>query len=176
MRFFRALDSYPHGSRSRYRLGCRCEPCVEANNAYCRRRAIERAKGRANPLIDASQVKARLEQLEAKGVTPRRVGHLAQVRWVQLYRIKSGEQRSIRKLTAEAILAVTPTAHDAFALVPSYHTRQLIDGLRSEKLTHKDLARRLRLKSPSVQLHNPRVTVRNALKIRGFYRWIMGED
>lgn len=176
MRFFRAPESYPHGTRSRYRLGCACDPCVEANRAYCRRRALERAKGRDNPLIDAAPVRAYLQQLAAKGVTPHRVGTLAGVRWVALYRIASGQQQHIRKQTAEAVLAVTPTAQDAFALVPSYHSRQLIDGLRSEGYRHKDLAQRLRLRSPAVQVHNPRVTVRNALKIRGFYRWIMGED
>jgi WhiB family redox-sensing transcriptional regulator len=27
-----------HGCRTRYQLGCRCEPCVAANSAYARRR------------------------------------------------------------------------------------------------------------------------------------------
>ena len=26
--------THPHGSRSRYVRGCRCEPCTEANRAY----------------------------------------------------------------------------------------------------------------------------------------------
>jgi WhiB family redox-sensing transcriptional regulator len=32
------VQPLPHGSRSRYQLGCRCDPCVAANSAYARRR------------------------------------------------------------------------------------------------------------------------------------------
>lgn len=176
MRFFRSPESYPHGTRSRYRLGCLCEPCLDANRAYCRRRALERAKGHANPLIDAEPVKTYLQQLRTKGVTPNRIAQLANIPWVQLYRIRSGQQRLVRKLTADAVLAVTPTAHDAFALVPSYHSRQLIDGLTKEGYTRKDLAKRLRLVSGRIRLHNSHITQTRALKIRGFYRWLMGEE
>lgn len=176
MRFARALDEYPHGSRSRYRLGCRCSDCTGANTLYGRQRALARAKGQANPLIDAGEVRAWLLCLEEKGVTANRVGKLAGVSWVQLYRIKHGQQKHIRRLTAQAVLQVAPTAHDAFALVPAYHSRQLIDGLKVEGWPKHKLAERLGLKSKRFRLHNARITQKHALTIRGFYRWMLGED
>lgn len=93
-----------------------------------------------------------------------------------VYRILSGQQVVVRKQAADAILAIQPTAHDAFGLVPSYHTRQLLGGLRSEDYAPEDLAKRLRLQSGRVRLHPKRITVKTALRMRGLYRFLMGED
>lgn len=38
LRVKRDREKAPHGSRSRYKAGCRCEPCRAANAEYVRRR------------------------------------------------------------------------------------------------------------------------------------------
>lgn len=100
-----------HGTRARYRRGCRCLPCRSANAIYQQRYRLARQHGR-RPLG------ARISAVET---------------W-----------RRIRQLKAE-------------------------------RLTQAEIARRLGLKRPLLQLDTDVVTLRNAIKIRRLHRQLILE-
>lgn len=174
-RFYKPPQNYAHGTRARYRLGCDCVPCTAANTTYGQTRARARAAGQWNGLVDASETRAYLLKLQGMGVGLRRVSHLTGLPVSGIRALRSGQRQHLRALSAKRILELKPSLAKG-QRVNAYRTRHLLACLLNEGYTRKDLAARLGLKSPTVQLHNEQVTVRNALKIRGLFACLTGDN
>ena len=56
-----------HGTRRRYKLGCRCLPCRAANATYVA--AWARGEHRAHARVSAAPAKRRIQQMQIEGFT-----------------------------------------------------------------------------------------------------------
>lgn len=102
------FEGKEHGTRIKYLTGCKCEPCREANSAYSSARRIARDAGDWNGYISVDAARTHLEVLDGEGMGMHKVSRACGIHPAQLYRIKNGEQRSIRAILSRRILAVTP--------------------------------------------------------------------
>jgi hypothetical protein len=168
-----AADHWPHGVRARYTSGCRYADCRRANAAYQSGRARALVYGRANPIVDASPVRAHLQQLRAQGLGRDAVAAASDVRATTVGDLAAGKKKRIRKATADRLLAVTAAAIADGALVDAGPTWKLIRKLLREGFTRGELAQRLGAKTPALQLRRRRVLASTAQKVARFYSTIM---
>lgn len=122
-----------HGTRPRYRSGCRCGPCRYAQ-----------ADGRraARPLGDAAVVKEHVRVLAAAGIGQRRLAALAGISARTLGRLLYEGGRPLAD-TVDKILAVQPGADPALRGVPALGTVRRLRALRTLGWTNTSLAPRL---------------------------------
>ncbi|HXG71317.1 MAG TPA: hypothetical protein VNJ04_11995 [Gemmatimonadaceae bacterium] len=162
-----ALATEPHGARATYQAGCRCTPCRVANATY----------SQAHQPADwttATQAQAHLRALMAQGVGIRRAADLSGLSCAHLQRIRNGQQATVKRTTEQTVLAIRPSlAHGQ--RVNGYRTRHLLRALKGEWFTARAIACRLGLRGNRLRLHHPRVTVRNALKVRQLYQQVVAE-
>lgn len=120
----RRRDSWSHGSRRGYDLGCRCFPCRIAHSRYQRAWA---ATGGVR--VPVEQVTAHVEVLLESGWTARDVAEEANLGNSTLWHLNSGRQRTVNARTAAAILAVEPIGGtltiDAGPLVEAIERRRV---------------------------------------------------
>jgi hypothetical protein len=114
----------PHGTRARYVLGpgpgkgpgCRCDDCRAVNRAAASHRDRQILYGRWQPYVDAEPARKHLRALGAAGIGWRRAAELAGLSGGTVSKLLYGgpgdrpPSRRIRPETAEAILAVQPSA------------------------------------------------------------------
>lgn len=165
-----AFANHPHGTRVRYTAGCRCEPCRGANNAYERMRAKLRRAGEGNPLVSAARVRRHLLRLSAAGVGRRTVVDIAGVPSSTLSAVRSGVKTKLRRATAERILAVGADALTDAKLVPAAATWKLIERMLAEGFTRGDIALRLGMRKPALQMRRDRITARTRARVERLYR------
>ena len=122
-------------------------------------------------LVPAAPARQRLEALARVGVGLRRAAQLAQVSVRTAQGIRTGRRALVCRQVALAILDLRPSLARG-QRVNGYETRRMIAILQTEGFTRAALARRLGLRSPTLQLNRRRVTVRNALKVRAFYAFV----
>lgn len=146
------IDRWPHGVRSRYVSGCRCEECRRANREYQHRRALAQIRGDWNGLVDAKPVRRHLRKLSRKGVGYKTVADVAGVGHTALFQILSGRKTKTRARSAKAVLAVTADARADHSLVPARRTWHRLDRLLAEGFTKGDLAQRLGCKKAALHL------------------------
>lgn len=156
-------ERFSHGTRARYvALKCRCHPCRAANAAYQRTRASQPG----NPLVPADKAREHLAALSAQGVGRHAVQAASDVSGSVLADIISGAKPRIRAETERRILEVDAGAIADGALVPAAETRAAIREMLLLGLTKTEIAERLGYKTGALQLTRPRVTARNAFRVR----------
>jgi hypothetical protein len=96
----------PHGSRTKYRGGCRCLPCKAANADYQRQRSFKAAVGSGNPLVSAQLVRKHLARLSDFGIGYRAVHEACGVSSSSLSRISAGRKTLLRRRSEERVLNV----------------------------------------------------------------------
>lgn len=120
----RRRDSWAHGSRRGYELGCRCFPCRIAENRYQRAWA---ATGGVR--VPVAQVLTHVEQLVASGWTRRAIADEANLGKSTLWHLASGRQQTVNSRTAAAIFALEPVRGpltiDARPLVEAIERRRV---------------------------------------------------
>jgi len=164
----RARRRYPHGTHARYHLGrCRCNPCLEAHNAYEKHR-------RENPdlrLIPAEPVIAHIRFLQSQGMGVKKIARAAGItqsvcaRYVNDYRTIT----RVRRSTAERILALKPQPSPG-ARMRSDSTVVLIERLVAAGYRKIWIAHALGSKQPYLAVgRTPWVTVESAKRIHDLY-------
>jgi hypothetical protein len=161
---------HAHGTRMRYRGGCRCDDCRRGNAEYERQRMVARASGDWNGLVSADRARAHLRGLSKQGVGRRAVAAATDVAVSVIADIRRGVKTTIRARTERKILAVTPAVASDGARVRATATWRAIRDLLDEGYTRKDIARRLGYRSDSLQLGRRFVTVRNAYLVAKAHR------
>lgn len=160
-------EHWPHGNRSRYVSGCRCEECRRANREYVHKRTLAQIRGDWNGLVDAGEARSHLAALSAQGVGYKTVAAAASIGHTRLAKIMSGRQTKIRARHAKAILAVTVDARADHSFVDAGPTHEAIARLLAAGYTRTAIARALgsTAKVPSLQLKRDRVLARSALAV-----------
>lgn len=136
----------PHGTTTRYKRGCRCQPCRDAVAAYQRHRYRQTAYGRWQPRVDAEPVREHALML-LRHLTVEEAARLAGVKPDVLRQVAHGKpsrapSRTIRAEAARRILATRP-ALDRLApeaMVAADGTRRRLQALAVGGWTLRTLA------------------------------------
>lgn len=165
----------PHGTRLKYKAGCRCLRCKAANACYEAARAQERATGGWDGLVSAEAARRHVLRLSKQGVGRRALSAASDVAERVIANIRSGKQLNIRKSTEERLLRVSDQAPNDGALIGANGAWRQITKLLAEGFSKAELARRLGYQSPSLQFGKIRVRARTAARIDRLYRMLMKE-
>lgn len=171
----RLAENKPHGTREKYKAGCRCLPCRAANARYAAARASARASGNWNGLVPAEPARKHILKLSKQGVGRRAIAAASDVAEKVIARIRSGAQSNVRKNTEDRILAVSNQAPSDGALIRAAATWKQIRTLRADGFTKAELARRLGYRFPSLQIGKIRIRARTAARIDRLFRVLMKE-
>lgn len=98
-----------HGTRARYVSGCKCLMCKAAASRYAVQRKNARSKGDTRELVDASQIRDRLNQLHQAGMSHRAIAAAAGVSLPIVSGIRSGVKLRVRRHIAKRIVALSLT-------------------------------------------------------------------
>lgn len=87
--------------------------------------------------------------------------------------IRKGKRKKLRAMNEKAIMAIDLEAAVTDAqLVDAAKTWERINWMLRQDFTKAEIARRLGLKSPALQLNRKLITSRNAMKIERLYNQI----
>lgn len=167
------IEHYAHGKRARYVCGCRCEKCRTANRLYARSRAKAIIFHGKDSIVSAQATRQHLLYLSRHEVGRRAVAAASGVSETIIQQIRSGNKKTIRASTQNAILGVTTGCLSDHAHVSAKSTWQMLDELLREGFTKTELARRLGYKTPSLQMKRTRITAKTHVRVERFYRIIM---
>lgn len=165
------------GTRSKYSAGCRCQSCRTANTEYEKERARARKAGEWNGLVDADPVRQHLKDLRKKGIGTRTVCDYTGLGRTLIVDVASGKKKRIRRMNAQAILAIDLSCFSGGTLVSAKGVWKDIRWLIDEGFTVPEIAKRLGYKSPTLQFGKKKVTGRTKVKVQRFVGKLrLGED
>jgi hypothetical protein len=168
-------ERYAHGTRARYVARCRCDDCRRANREYARQRAEAQARGEWNGLVDAAEVRAHLRALSRQGVGYKSVADACDVSRTTLAKVLSGSKRTVRKTTAERVLAVDGEAAADGAHVSAAPLWRLVREMRAAGVTLREMAERLGRKHRSLQFGRRWTEAASLLEVRRLHAEVMRE-
>lgn len=165
-----------------YRIGgCRCYVCAFARSEYDGRRNAMIAAGAWMPFVSIEPVRTHVQSLKAVGFGDRQIAALSGLERKTVRDISAGIRHDpgrgnppmtrVRAATAAAILAVVADPMEASdgTYIDATETHRQIAALQRAGLSAAAIARALGKRSPALQIHGDRVTVRNARAIRALY-------
>ncbi len=161
---------FEHGTRSRYKKGCRCDECRAANNAYVRHRTMENVWGRTNKIIDAYPARRHLFELEGLGIGLRTVSEVTGCSRSYLREVRNGTRERMREQTLARILEVDEGCVSDGNLVDANPTWRLIRDLLRQGWTRGKIARLLGNKTSNLQIGKRRITARTEMKVRRLHQ------
>lgn len=168
--------NHPHGTRIKYKGGCRCLPCKSVNSRYESERRQARKNKQWNGLVSAEAARRHILELSASGIGYKTVADASGAAPSIVFKIRSGEKKQIRAESERKILSVTKDAVCGKTIISAQKTWRQIRWLLSEGFTKSELARRLGYKNRALQVGKERVTAANAMKVEKFYNQIrLGE-
>lgn len=136
----------PHGQRSTYVKGCKCDPCRAANARYAKL-AKYRAHAGHSTLVDSAPIRAHLEQLRAAGVGRRTIARQSGVSQTVINRLlgidRSKPAARIRPETANRLLAVRCDALADGACIDATGTTRRLQALVTLGWSQTEIARRM---------------------------------
>lgn len=161
----------PHGTRSRYMLGCRCLLCRSANSRYQCDLDRRHAAGDVNPIVDAHSVREHLLRLRRQGVGYKAAADAAGVARTIVAGILSSERSKCRLSTLNAVLSVDKGALSGGAVIPAGGTWRILNELINRGYTKSWLAKQLGSKSetPALQIRKDKVTASTAMRVEQLY-------
>lgn len=166
----------PHGTPSRYSHGgCRCDDCRRAASLRINKWRRERALG-ITRMVDASVVREHLRWLSDCGVGQGAVEAASGVGRSHIVKIKVGQVRRVRIETERRLLAVSLADGRPGAPVRNVAVFRMVDELKAQGWSERELARRIGLVGRSgLQLNRRtmRVTAAKAERIEALYRELM---
>ena len=166
----------PHGSYTRYKLGCRCEACRKGNSRYVAEREKARRAGDFNGIVPADRARDHLLALAEQGIGRRQVSIATDIPASTIAAIRTGAKPNIRARTERKVLAVTADCAADRALISAKETWGLIQAMLDAGHTKRSLAALLGYAGnpPSLQLNKHLVTVKNAAKVHKLHRELGG--
>ena len=162
----------PHGTRARYRSGCRCLPCRAANSRYESERALLRRNGDWNGIVDAAPVRRHILWLSRHGVGRNAVAAASDVSVTVILGIRLRRRLQCRARTARRILAVDLDAREGGSHVSAAGPWRQITNLLRRGYSKRELARWLEYRPPHLQFGRRHMTARNAMRIDRLCRLI----
>lgn len=165
----------PHGTRQKYKSGCRCLLCRAANARYESKRAKAYLPGGGTSLVSATAAREHILELAKAGLGRDALSAASDIATSAISRIKSGRSTLIRKHTEDKLLAISNDAVSDGSLVKARPTWRQINALLAEGFTKAELARRLNYKTGSLQLGKKWILARNAARVDRLYRMLMKE-
>lgn len=165
----------PHGTRLKYKGGCKCVPCRAANSRYESERLAARKSGNGNGIVSAQESRTHLLKLQAKGIGRRTIHDICGVAQNIIVGIRNGERPNVRKSTEQRILSVGLDALPDSALVSAKPTWKILRWLMSQGLDEATLAKRLGYAGRSLQIKKTYITAKTAIKVERFYNRMMVE-
>lgn len=161
-----------HGTRTCYVYhACRCDECKLAARLYAQRK-----RPRLNPLVDAGSTRRHIKALGRAGVGVRSVAEILGGSVNHVRQMKSGEIVRVTLRTQNSVLSIPFDAHSDNGLVRATKTISMIQRLRREGFTNKQLALSFEIDDRSIYLLVRRkrfVKARTAMKVEKFYNKIM---
>lgn len=171
--------SRPHGDYAKYVVErCRCDECRAANRAYelRRSRAMRRPDENWHPYVDAGPAREHVEWLAGCGIGLKSLAKLSGVPHGSLSKLMYGDSkrgmgpsRRVRPATAERIMLVMPNHAAGAQKFPAAHTWRLLDDLIGRGWPKAELARRLGLQGPGLQISRRQVRASTARKVELLY-------
>lgn len=163
-------SQFEHGTRSRYKQGCKCDDCRTANTAYVRHRKMENIWGRTNKVIDAYPARRHLFELEAQGIGLRTIAEITGCGRSYLREVRNGARERMREQTLARILNVSADAVSDGTLIDAKPSWRLLRDLFEQGWTKSKIALLLGNKTPRLQIGKKKITARTALKISRLHR------
>ena len=153
----------PHGTRSRYTQGCRCDDCRESKRLYYHeykwRKARERWGVEEPSLVDAEPSRQHVQYLMAHGMGQRRIAELSGLGITVIQRLmgwcKSRPAHRVYRDTEAKLLAVQPNIDTLAgrARVPAGPTARRVQALVAIGWPMRQLASRLGITQQNFHLH-----------------------
>lgn len=166
-----AIQRWPHGVRSRYVSGCRCDECRRANTEYQKARDRAKRRGEWNGLVPATKARRHILRLRKAGVGRDTVADITGIAVSSICGLANGTRRHLRASSERALLAVTVAAgvNDA-TLVPAGDVLRRLEALRLEEgWSGSELARRLGYQSHHIQFGQT-ITAKSVQRLERFIR------
>lgn len=117
-----------HGTSNNYAYGCRCELCTKAAVREDALRRLDRLAGRPRSL-SVDHVVGRVRELIDRPLSYWQVGEMTGVDWQTIRGIHLGLRKTVRRATAERILAVPADAPTITAKVPALGAARRLQAL-----------------------------------------------
>ena len=163
--------SWPlHGTPERYRKGCRCYWCAEADTEYNRlhRPLYRRLK------VPSNSTRRHIAWLNSHSMGNDSIAACCGVGHATVMKIRQGKSITIYRRTEQRILSVTPEGLSDGCRVDPTVTRQLIRELLEEGNTSRQLLRELGYKRTDLfMLRSKRVFAKTQLRVEKLYRKAM---
>ena len=169
----READATPaHGTRPRFRTGCRCVACRAANARFrqCRREVWR--SGCGDKLVSSACSREHLRRLSSAGVGRIAVAQASTLSVSTLKEIRTGKRPVVRESTETLILSVGRDAARKGAQVDASKAWAQIDKLLAGGFNRANLALRLGMRTPKLQFRRSRMTQANVDRVDAFYRMI----
>lgn len=166
-------DMPAHGTRPRYRTGCRCVACRAANARFRQRCRLARRGGGGDRLVSSERSREHLRRLSSAGVGRIAVAEASTLGESTLKDIRTGKRPLIRQSTEALILSVDRNAARKGAQVDAARAWAQINELLAEGFNRAHLALRLGMRTPKLQFRRSRMTQANVDRVDAFYRMVM---
>ena len=169
------------GTRTRYVIGCRCEPCTVANRVYAReldRHHRRVAYGIEQPVVrfvDATETREHLLWLRSFGVGLRTVVKLTGLGRTALGQIRSGETKQVHPDTETKILDLWRDTRNDAMVVAAEPTWKRIAWLQQQGWSKARIARELGL-GRTLQIRTERITHRTEQRVEDLVRRVLTSD
>lgn len=144
-----ATKQYPHGTNACYSLNfCRCDDCTTAHRQYQQARKLYQGEFPRvpPPLVDRGPARRHVKELMARGMSHKRIAHMAGVPASVVGTLVYGRfdraAKKIRRQTAEKLLAVQYTA-SGIMKVPAAEAVAIIDELLARGWWKAQIAQRI---------------------------------
>jgi len=161
-----------HGTRTRYVVGCRCEPCRAAHRDYNRdwdrrhRRIQYGIEDRTEPYVDASEAIAHLHWLRSQGVGKRTIAKAAGVGLTSIDELTQGIRTRSRPDTIQRILAVGTHKIADGSTIDARPAWALINDLLELGVTKARIAQAIGAQTPALQINRHRIKPDTMRRIR----------
>ena len=163
-----------HGDRLRYKAGCRCDRCCEANTQYAKERQQARSTGQWNGIVSAEPARAHLCALAKHGLSRSEICEVTHLSHESFNEISTGGQANIRASTERQILAISKEAPDQ-SYVDAKASCALIDLMIESGFTKQRIATEFGGSIAEIGRHE-KITVSNARRIREIHERLLSEE
>lgn len=176
-RIQRDIGESPHGTRTGYVKGCRCEDCTRANRVRERESARRLAAGEPTTTrVDPGRTREHLKSLIAKGAKQKEISGASGMQRGAISRILSGKAKYVIAESEKRLCALTLEDTQAAAgvatVVDAEAAWKLLDDMIARGWPKTWIAKELGSNSATaaLQLQRDVITARNAAKVEDLAR------